>query len=251
MRIWKTIAVVSALVMTPSLASAHETYATYPGNSQDDYYYDNDDGYRHSRLIPMARAVHIIQREYGGRITSITRDGKFFVLRGVAGNGHRIKARVNGRNGNIVHAKVKGYANKHYRNAIQISRLLKKLRKKGYHHFNSVKLSKWTYVVVAFNSHGNKIRLKIKAKNGKIKNVYVLSYASRHNDYSSGYGDNYGYGGGYDCGNGQPHDTRCVNDYNHDYNRDYDRDRKHKKFGYGSGLFFKIKPGIGFFLSLK
>lgn len=243
MRIWKTIAVVSALVMTPSLASAHETHATYPGNTQGDYYYDNDDGYRHTHLIPIVRAVRIIQREYGGRITSVTRDGKFFVLRGVTSNGHRIKARVNGHNGNIVRAKVKGYANKHYRNAIRIPRLLKKLRKKGYHHFNSVKLSKRKYIVIVFDGHGNKVRLKIKAKNGKIKNIRVLVYASRYDDYGSDY--NYA--------NGQPHDNRCDHgyDHDHDYGRDYNHDRKHKKFGYGSDLFFKIKPGFGFFLSLK
>ena len=126
------------------------------------------------RIIPIARLVRQIQRETGGRVTSVRlkRNGRVYVIEGVGRGGRYVTAKANARTGEVFdvqRVRGGGYA---ATNGKPIPRILRGLRNRGYSGFDRVVRDGRTYNVRGLNSRGNPVRIVTNARNGRVLSVH-------------------------------------------------------------------------------
>jgi len=134
------------------------------------------------QIIPIARLVRQIQRETGGRLTSVVLrpNGRVYKIEGVGPRGRVVTARANAFTGEIfdVQRRRGGGQGHQATNGKPIPRLLRGLRDGGYSGFDRVVRDGRTYIVRGLNRRGTPVRIVANARNGRVLSV---NQARRYN----------------------------------------------------------------------
>ncbi|AWZ01862.1 peptidase propeptide and YPEB domain protein [Rhodobiaceae bacterium] len=133
-----------------------------------------DNGWQNERrVIPIARLVRQIQRDTGGRVTSVRlkRNGRVYAIEGVGRGGRYVTAKANARTGEVFDVQRLRGGGHVATNGKPIPRLLKGLRDRGFHAFDRVIRDGRTYIVRGLNRRGNPVRIVANARNGRVLSV--------------------------------------------------------------------------------
>jgi len=145
---------------------------------------DNRSAHRHGRdqgrgwaqerqVVPIARLVRQIQRETGGRVTSVRLrpNGRVYVLEGVGRRGQFVTAKANAFTGEVFDVqRQRGHAHV-ATNGKPIPRILRGLRDSGYSGFDRVIRDGRVYIVRGLNRRGEPVRMRVNARNGRVLSV--------------------------------------------------------------------------------
>ena len=127
------------------------------------------------QIIPIARIVRQIQRETGGRVTSVVLrpNGRVYKIEGVGSRGRVVTAKANAFTGEIfdVQRRRGGGHGHQATNGKPIPRLLRGLRDGGYSGFDRVVRDGRTYIVRGLNRRGTPVRIVANARNGRVLSV--------------------------------------------------------------------------------
>ena len=134
------------------------------------------------QIIPIGRLVRQVQRETGGRVTSVVLrpNGRVYKIEGVGPRGRAVTARANAFTGEIFDVqRRRGGGQRHQAtNGKPIPRLLRGLRDGGYRGFDRVIRDGRTYIVRGLNRRGTPVRIVANARNGRVLSV---NQARRYN----------------------------------------------------------------------
>lgn len=146
-----------------------------------DRHHRQDRGWQNERrIIPIARLVRQIQRDTGGRVTSVRlkRNGRVYAIEGVGRGGRYVTAKANARTGEIFDVRRDRGGAHVATNGKPIPRILRGLRNRGYSNFDRVVRDGRTYIVRGLNNRGNPVRIVANARNGRVLSV---NQARRYN----------------------------------------------------------------------
>lgn len=131
-------------------------------------------GWRDERqVVPIARLVRRIQRETGGRVTSVRLrpNGRVYKLEGIDARGRFVHAKANAFTGEVYDVRRRPGHEQVATNGRPIPRLLRGLRDNGYRGFDRVIRDGRVYIVRGLNSNGEPVRMRVRARNGRILSV--------------------------------------------------------------------------------
>lgn len=135
-----------------------------------------------NRIMPLAQVVKKIERQTGGTLTDIklANNGKVYKFEGVSARGFIVEAKADAYNGRISDVNITKYRPHYDPKGLEITRLLAKMRNKGYHHFDLVSLKdeKGIYQVRGLNKKGKPVLVRAVAKTGRILST---KYAPNYN----------------------------------------------------------------------
>jgi uncharacterized membrane protein YkoI len=149
---------------------------------------DHGRGYaRERQVIPIARLVRQIQRETGGRVTSVRLrpNGRVYKIEGIGQRGRFVSAKANAFTGEIFDVRRQPGHEQVATNGRPIPRILRDLRNDGYSGFDRVIRDGRAYIVRGLDRRDRPVRIRVNARNGRVLSVnrarnYNGQVPSRH-----------------------------------------------------------------------